>query len=117
MSRSNTSSSEDISDNERSNPSTQNPTNFALGEGQTQSVGMSTPLPYPPHGKEAASEGESSTANSETSSFQHKSPSVAQQATGQNMSQPPDTVQPHHRIDTEHKSGHKVNNDDRQYGA
>ena len=77
----------------------QNLTGLAIGRGEfpDAGVGRSSPLPYPPSEKGAASADWISTANPSIQRTQHKSPSAASVAMGQNTSWPPDNnvLQPH----------------------
>ena len=79
-----------------------------------QGVGMSTPLPNPPHEKEAVDEGLTLAANSSASRAQHKGSCVDSSTEERNTSQPPDTVRPSPIVTDE--PGQGIDNS-RQYGA
>ena len=91
-------------------------TDTASGEGHPidRGVGMSTPLPNPPHEKEAVDEGLTLAANSSASRAQHKGSCVDSSTEERNTSQPPDTVRPSPIVSDEPGQG---NNNSRQYGA
>ena len=90
---------QDNSHTHRHDSTAQNLTGLAIGRGEfpDAGVGRSSPLPYPPSEKGAASADWISTANPSIQRTQHKSPSAASVAMGQNTSWPPDNnvLQPH----------------------
>ena len=71
-------------------------TGLAIGGGSSPDrlVGMSSPPPYPPHGKEAVGRDSVPTAVSGATCPQSRGSSAAPAATEQNMSSPPDIERP-----------------------